>query len=195
MSSDRSGRTAGSGRREQDIDVAKKRERLGAKPAPEFLRLRDPGAGKHGAGDQPVSDVGIEIAGARTQPFEMKRRAFDHRDEIGGRARHVGSGEFDDPIRIQRARNRVDRGKRARFGGAREIAAEPCDARPATPSSRVGDTGVAGTSACAGSCRHGQAWRHRRARDRRGNARAGPHGRGWRRTGIRRRGTTGHRSA
>ena len=64
------------------------------------MRLHDPGAGKHRAGDKPVADVGIEIRGALAQPFEMKRGAFDHRDEIGGRTRLIGPGEFDDALSL-----------------------------------------------------------------------------------------------
>jgi hypothetical protein len=54
------GRPARGRGREQDIDVAKKGERLGVKPAPEFKRLRDPRA---------------------EQPLQMKRRALSQADE------------------------------------------------------------------------------------------------------------------
>ena len=111
----------------------KKRERFRAKPAPEFLRLRDPGAGKHRAGDQPVPDVRIKILRARAQPFEMKRGALNHGDEIGGRTGHVGPCEFDHPVHLQGARDLIDGGNRARLGGAREITAEPCDAQSGDP--------------------------------------------------------------
>ena len=101
-------------RRKQDIDVAKKRQRLGPEPAAEFLRLRDPGARKHRPGDQPVANVGIEVAKSRAQPLEMKRGAFDHGDQIGGRARLFRAGELDHPVRLQCAGDHIDGGDRAR---------------------------------------------------------------------------------
>ncbi len=108
---------------------AEERKGRGAKPAAESLRLHDPGAGKHGSSDKPVADVGIEIRGALAQPFEMKGRAFDHRDKIGGRTRLAGPGKFDDPLRLERPSNGGDGGKCAGLGGAREIAAERCDTK------------------------------------------------------------------
>ena len=92
--------------------------------------LAPPRRRKHRAGDKPVANVGIEIRGALAQPFEMKRRAFDHRDEIGGRTRLIGLGEFDDALRLERASNGVDGEKCAWLSGAREIAAERCDTKP-----------------------------------------------------------------
>ena len=109
------GRAAGRRGRKQDIDVAKERERFALKPVAEFLRLHAPGAGKHRAGDQPISNVGIKIASARAEPFEMRGRGFNHGDQIGGRTRLIGSIEFDDAVSLQGARDPVDGGKCARF--------------------------------------------------------------------------------
>ena len=138
-----------------------------AKPAAEFLRLRDPGARKHRAGDQPVSNVGIEIARARAQPLEMQRRAFNHRDQIGGRTRLVGPRELDHPVRFQRPRNGIDGGEGAGVGGAGEIAAQSCDPQPRDPVTRA--LAIRRPQACRlapGLCRRGRASRHRTAQDR-----------------------------
>ena len=60
-------------RRKDDIDVSKSLCACVAQPAAEFLRLDDPGAGQHGAGEEPVAHIGIEIRRARPQPIEMQR--------------------------------------------------------------------------------------------------------------------------
>ena len=139
-------------RRKQDIDVAKKRQGLGPEPAAEFLRLRDPGARKHRPGDQPVANVRIEVAKSRAQPLEMKRGAFDHGDQIGGRARLFRAGELDHPVRLQCAGDHIDGGDRARVrrSGRNSRRVWQCEALSRRLSS-VGEAGVAGMSACAGS--------------------------------------------
>ena len=99
---------------------------------------------------------------------KVQRRAFDHGDEIGRRARPRGLGEFDDPVRLQRAGDRVDRGESGRLAEARKIAAEPGDAKPATPSLRA-SAKLARPERPPAPDRPGrvQASRRRRAQDRR----------------------------
>ena len=63
------------------------------------------------------------------QPLEMQRRALDHGDEIGGRARPLRLGEFDGALGLQRGGDAVDRLEGRRLARSREIAAEPRDAK------------------------------------------------------------------
>ncbi len=74
-SSTNSWRAARRGRRKQDVDVAKERKRRFAETPPELLRLLDPGARQHRAGDQPVAHVRVEIGRPRLQAAKMQRRA------------------------------------------------------------------------------------------------------------------------
>ena len=48
----------------------KSAKRLLAKPPAELLRLHDPGAGQHGAGDEPVANFRIEVRRAGLQALE-----------------------------------------------------------------------------------------------------------------------------
>ncbi len=58
-------------------------QRLRVEPGAQFLRLGDPMAGQHRAGDQPVAHVGVEIGGALAQTVGMQLGAFNHGDQIG----------------------------------------------------------------------------------------------------------------
>ena len=110
-----------------------------AKPAAQFLRLDDPGARQHRAGDQPIAHVRIEIARPLAQPVDVQRRALDHRDEIGRRARAPRlPGSSIVARRAQRAGDAIHRLERGRLAAAREIAAEPRDAQAGEPSVEAG---------------------------------------------------------
>src|ERR1700722_6176093 len=86
--------------RQQDIDVAKERERRRMKLTAEFLRLRGPGARNHSPSDKPVANFRNEVLSPFAKPSKMERATFDHRDEIGCGTRLLGPGEFDDTVRF-----------------------------------------------------------------------------------------------
>ncbi len=69
-------RAAGSRGREQDVHVPEQFQRLRPEQPAEFLRLGYPGARQHGAGDQAVAHVRVEVLGAGLQPLQMQRRAL-----------------------------------------------------------------------------------------------------------------------
>ena len=142
-------------------------------------------------------NIGIEIVQARAQPLEMERGAFDHGDQIGGRTRLLRVGEFDDPVRLQRARDRIDGGNGARVRRSGRNSRRAVAMRsPSTPCfERWRQRAPPACRLAPGRPRLGRASRHRRAQDRRPIARTAPDDRDWRRTGMRRRATAGHRSA
>ncbi len=121
------------GGRQQDVDVAKKRQRPFAVQSSELLRLLDPDARQHRAGDQPVTHSRVEVGGPRLQTAKVKRGAFSHSDEIRGCARLVRLCKFNNALGPERSRNDIDRGEGARVRRAGEITAQPCDAQAGYP--------------------------------------------------------------
>ena len=94
-----------------------------AVPAAEFLRLHQPGGRHHGAGNQPVAHIGIEVASLSAQPVQMQGAGFGCGDDIGRLAGPRGFGDLDLAGDTEGAGDIVNCSQRFRSGANPEVTA------------------------------------------------------------------------